>query len=209
MRPIFWTQRVHFGPAPRMDHAMAYDAARQRVVLFGGIDARGTFGDTWLWDGAYWTQVANTGPQARRNHALAYDSVRQQVVLFGGTAGGATRLEDTWIWDGLNWTQVAESGPVPRRAHAMASDNARGLIVLFGGEARDRELSDTWEWDGSEWTQREETGPPLDTTMPWHTIHRVPAWCSSEAARGTWFWTTLGNGTERSGGKCHSSAHLV
>jgi hypothetical protein len=157
--PVFWTQRAHFGPPPRLDHAMAYDAARQRVVLFGGLNIQGTLGDTWVWDGAYWTQVSETGPSPRQFHAMAYDAVRQQVVLFGGSIGGVTRLEDTWVWDGVNWTQVAEKGPPRRRNHAMAWDDVRGLVILFGGEGQDRLLQDTWGWDGAAWSQREEDGP--------------------------------------------------
>lgn len=32
-----WTHRQDFGPSPRWGHAMAYDSARQRLVLFGGL----------------------------------------------------------------------------------------------------------------------------------------------------------------------------
>ena len=154
MLGVFWTQRLHFGPTSRMDHAMAYDAVRQRVVLFGGADTGGSLGDTWVWDGTFWTQVADTGPLARSGHAMAYDSARRQVVLFGGGPG----LVDTWVWDGVAWTQVAETGPSARRDHAMVGDEARGRIVLFGGTDGE-EQGDTWEWDGLAWTQREESGP--------------------------------------------------
>jgi acyl dehydratase len=50
-----WTARQDMGPGPRVFHAMAFDAPRSRVVLFGGspvaIDAEGAQaslrGDTW------------------------------------------------------------------------------------------------------------------------------------------------------------------
>jgi hypothetical protein len=157
MPQLFWTQRLHFGPASRMEHAMAYDAARQRVVLFGGIDAGANLGDTWLWDGTFWTQVADTGPAARSGHAMAYDSIRGQIVLFGGSTG-ATNVQDTWVWDGTAWTQVAETGPSVRKDHGMAFDEARGEVVLFGG-ADATELGDTWVWDGMAWTQKQTSGP--------------------------------------------------
>jgi hypothetical protein len=35
---------------------MAYDAADGQVVLFGGMDSRHFYGDTWTWDGAGWTK---------------------------------------------------------------------------------------------------------------------------------------------------------
>ena len=48
-----WTARQDMGPGPRAGHAMAYDIARDRMVLFGGAaspldDAAATaLGDTW------------------------------------------------------------------------------------------------------------------------------------------------------------------
>jgi hypothetical protein len=40
------------GPEARQDTAMTYDAARQRLVLFGGTSAANVqLGDTWEWDG--------------------------------------------------------------------------------------------------------------------------------------------------------------
>jgi hypothetical protein len=35
------------------------------LVLFGGGDAHGEFGDTWTFDGAKWTQLNVTGPSPR------------------------------------------------------------------------------------------------------------------------------------------------
>ncbi len=133
MPPTHWTQRLHFGPQPRINHSMAYDAARQRVVVFGGVDGNGSsLGDTWVWDGSYWTQVAETGPSAREGHSTAYDAVHQEIVLFGGN-DGATQFADTWTWDGVSWTQVAETGPAARTDHAAAYDEGRNVVTLFGG----------------------------------------------------------------------------
>src|SRR5262245_16947650 len=38
----------------RSAHVMAYDAARERVVLFGGTLVHALLGDTWEWDGVSW-----------------------------------------------------------------------------------------------------------------------------------------------------------
>jgi Galactose oxidase, central domain len=46
----FWTQRQDIGPAERVGHAMAYDANRDRVVLFGGLQDPGGQGDSFLND---------------------------------------------------------------------------------------------------------------------------------------------------------------
>ena len=42
-----WRQNEDIGPIPRSHHAMAYDAKRDRVVLFGGFGSVAPFGDTW------------------------------------------------------------------------------------------------------------------------------------------------------------------
>jgi hypothetical protein len=41
-----WAQRGDFGPRARVT-AMAYDSARNRVVMFGGQGQGQVFGDTW------------------------------------------------------------------------------------------------------------------------------------------------------------------
>jgi hypothetical protein len=134
---------------------MAHDQARQRIALFGGVDASaGPVGDTWEWDGATWVQqYPATSPSARAS-AMAYDAVRQRVMLFGGRNASTSPLGDTWEWDGGNWTQRNPvASPSPRSDHAMACDEARQRVVLFGGGAPSTLFADTWEWDGASWTQ--------------------------------------------------------
>jgi hypothetical protein len=146
------------GPSARSSHAMAYDSARGRAVLFGGTDAINFLDDTWEYDGNSWIKVPTSGPSARQDHAMAYDSARGRVVQFGGTYNSVP-LRDTWEFDGRSWIQVATDGPSARNAHAMAYDVGRGRVVLFGGYDGAGRLGDTWEWDGSAWTQVAKTGP--------------------------------------------------
>ena len=78
-----WTQKSPASPSSRSLHAMAYDAARGQVVLFGGYGG-GFRNDTWVWDGTTWAQKSPaTSPSSRYGHAMAYDAARGQVVLFG------------------------------------------------------------------------------------------------------------------------------
>ncbi|MCG2681743.1 MAG: S8 family serine peptidase, partial [Kiritimatiellae bacterium] len=147
-----WTQKSPAtSPPARYSTAMAYDAARGQVVLFGG-NTTGIMNDTWVWNGSNWTQKSPaTNPPARSSHAMAYDAARGQVVLFGGNSSSGV-LNDTWVWDGSNWTQKSPaSSPPARFIHAMAYDAARGQVVLFGGNGN---LNDTWIWDGSNWSQK-------------------------------------------------------
>jgi hypothetical protein len=163
MAQLLWTQKQDVGPSARSDVAMVFDAARGRVVLFGGAGGAATlFNDTWEWDGENWTQYEDIGPTPRSRHAMAYDSKRGRTVLFGGSAG-TLNLSDTWEWDGDNWTQVADTGPSARGGHAMAYDSLRGRVILFGGDDGQNSFGDTWAWDGADWTQEADTGPPART----------------------------------------------
>lgn len=161
---LFWTQRQDIGPDARSSHALAYDAARQQTILFGGSLQAGSLFDTWSWDGSDWTQLQDIGPEARYAPAMCFDSARKRIVLFGGGggAGGGAAFADTWEWDGADWTQVQDTGPSARYGQAMCFDSARGRIVLFGGHLAGlggAKLADTWEWDGSDWTQVHDEGP--------------------------------------------------
>jgi hypothetical protein len=91
--------------------AIAYDADRKTVVMFGGLYlANSAMDQTWTWDGTTWTKRRPaTIPPARFNHAMAYDASTHSVVLTGGagssTDGTFPALDDTWTWDGVTWTR--------------------------------------------------------------------------------------------------------
>ena len=163
---VLWIQKQNMGPGPRADHAMVWEPARARVLMFGGGGIGATFPtslhcDTWAWDGQFWIQLADTGPSARGGHGMSYDPVTGNVLLFGGRSGENTWWGDTWLWDGEAWIQVADSGPSPRENFAISTDPVRKRVVLFGGGTlpTGASVGDTWEWDGSEWVQRQDVGP--------------------------------------------------
>ena len=84
---------------------MAYDASRNKVLLFGGYDGIDYFRDTWTRDGSAWVQEAPAmSPSKRSRMGMAYDAARAEVVLFGGGIGETT-FDDTWTWDGTTWTR--------------------------------------------------------------------------------------------------------
>jgi hypothetical protein len=152
-------------PPKRFHHAMVYDRARKKVVLFGGnngeISAQPYLSDTWEWDGASWTQKSPPrAPSARSNAAMAYDDQSQRVVLFGGFFQG--ELGDTWEWDGASWSEkTSATAPSARSDAAMAYDSSRKKLILFGGMHEvDGTKNDTWQWDGSAWTQLSPASSP-------------------------------------------------
>ncbi|MCK6547644.1 hypothetical protein L6R52_17470, partial [Myxococcota bacterium] len=157
-----WRFAAPGGPPPRYAPVLAYDSARDRVVMFGGIsayefvlDTYQTFSDTWEWDGRAWHDVTPAGDRPRTASAMTYDAARGRTVLFDGAR--------TWLWDGARWTVVTGSGPSPRSGARMVYDAARQVVVLYGGGvlATDRRLDDTWLWDGAVW--RVQTPPTRPT----------------------------------------------
>lgn len=151
-------------PPGRFDHAMAYDSARDRVVVFGGRNGNSSnHGDTWELQGSEWQQRnPQFSPAARMRTPLVYDSLRQVCVLFGGINDQNQYFTDTWLYNGTTWTPTYQNGPPARYDHVMAFDSLRGRVVLFGGsQGTGGGLADTWEWDGTSWTLRTPaTSPP-------------------------------------------------
>jgi hypothetical protein len=163
-----WTQVCGDGTAwtcsqvGRSSHGLAYDAIRERVVMFGGSGSA-TSGETYEWDGFEWSLVCGFGtcgtsgtPEPRWGLGLVYDAARAKTLLFGGN--GASRYDDTWEWDGSAWTQVCRRPtdcprPLRRGMHMVAYDAARARVVLAGGYGDESAQADTWEWDGASWTQ--------------------------------------------------------
>jgi hypothetical protein len=150
-------------PAPRGLHAMAYDAQRERVVLFGGLVDELFMhlgNDTWEYDGTDWEEMTPTeSPPAKAYHALAYDSARGVTVMYGGMGVSDLGTTETWEYDGTTWTErTLDPVPMPLFAHGLAYHGGRGATVLFGGTEGSNAWAYTWEYDGTTWT---ETSPPI------------------------------------------------
>jgi hypothetical protein len=174
-------------PGHRYGHAMAYDQARARMVVFGGTApnfycATGLCNDVWEWDGAagLWqkrTPAGGAQPSPRTQHAMVYDPVAKRVLVFGGSDGSFR--QDLWQWDGAaaTWTDVTPAGakPSPRQNAGLVWDSARNRAVLFGGGETDgaNPKSDTWEWDGVTWADR--TGTPAPPARQGHGMAFHPA----------------------------------
>jgi hypothetical protein len=143
-------------PTARVWNAMAYDSARDRLVIAGGVVGLASgLSDVWEWTGSEWLELTpsagSPGPGFRALAAMAYDPIREESILFGGLgdpqgtecADGNTPLDDafctrgdTWRWDGHSWTRLCDEsscGVPSRYHHSMAFDPDRGQIVMYGG----------------------------------------------------------------------------
>ena len=170
-----WQQLIVDVPSVRGEAGFAFDSARRRIVLFGGIAHVGGIhtmrNDTWEWDGAGWSLVPTaTTPSPRGGHAMAYDASRRRIVMFGGKAAlpVSAALGDTWEFDGSHWALISPThAPAPRTGAAAVYDSKRHRIVLFGGlDSSGGALDETWEWDGNDWSELTGTPRPSPRTGP-------------------------------------------
>ena len=160
-------------PAPTHLEAVAFDAARRRLVLFGGarlVDSTWTDqNETWEWDGRRWHAMPplTDAPAARRGHALAYDPGERRVVLVGGvrTRAGSTSddaFDDTWTYDGQQWAR-GPSLPV-MSGHGLVHDAAGRTMLLLGYTGRETHAARRlviWRRTPNGWTFADSSGPML------------------------------------------------
>lgn len=151
-------------PAPRYGASMAYDAADQELVLFGGCQTGGCYpalGDTWGFYGGQWhdlSSLVGTAPSARGFSVFAWESSLSELILFGGEAGNGSSvryLADTWGFAHNVWTNLTSNltGPAPpARASAVMASVGSVSPVLFGGRSAGGYLADTWSFGGTAWT---------------------------------------------------------
>jgi hypothetical protein len=138
LRTSTWSQLPAKGLSGRQIMAAVYDAARDRMLVFGGIGNWrtlghfGTVNDLGILDLAHpdrWQVVpaAASGPLPRYGHALALDAGTDRLVLVGGdtifeeTEGILTKAptRDTWVAqlsrlgvdDSVAWEPLGGLGP--------------------------------------------------------------------------------------------------
>jgi hypothetical protein len=152
------------GPSPRTGAVVAYDAARQALVVFGGYPGPGytTLTDTWTLQGGTWHLMQpRVSPPVLDGAIFVYDPVRKVTILYGPQRRplGTPTVTDTWTWDGQTWSKVTVGSAPSLWTSTGAFDQARGVLVVFGVQFGGS--PETWTWDGSRWTQRKPaTSPP-------------------------------------------------
>ncbi len=158
-------------PSATNRYGVAYDARRERLVIFGG--ERDDFSvltrNTWAWDGTDWFLINGSKPVPRERAStfMAYDPVRDAMVLFGGESfdddGQRITRSDVWEHDGADWDEVTPSGTGPEYGDFFFEDGAFffhpgarsvQLIARMTGRVPQGTATDQlerWEWDGTAW----------------------------------------------------------
>lgn len=166
-----WVERsdvIASSPTWRMRHAMTYDSAQKRVVLFGGTVIVGDHLESenvvWDYDGTRWRlrEITGEAPIARNFAAMQYLAPLGAVVLFGGY--GPTRLGDTWLLRENTWQRLTlPTSPSARNAASITFDEVSNRLVLHGGWSESGHTNDTWTFSLS--TIEAERDKCLDSTI--------------------------------------------
>jgi len=137
-------------PSARSKQAMAYDQARNKIVLFGGWDGNSVFSDTWEWNGEDWRNLKpDHHPSARCCHAMAYDPNFGKVVMYGGwdSVTGAF-YNDVWLWDGVDWEEMDATGLPLMSGHSMSESPKENQVVSVSAAI----YVNTWVLSDGQWT---------------------------------------------------------
>ena len=148
---VFETIEQRNAPPARALHGFAYDAARDRYLLFGGVSQRAMYDDVWsmrLVDGvAEWEQLeVERGPGERYGFAYAMDDAGDRFIVFSGAipAQGLVCARDAWALNLAGdlpvWERVTdeENTPEGRRNPQWAFDPASRRLYITGGTADGR-----------------------------------------------------------------------
>jgi len=125
-------------PTAGEDMALAYDAARHRLLLYGGKgDDDVNRNELWSFDLAAgrWQQIRADGPQPppREDHSLVVDTANDQLVLFGGEDGDTSPA--TWTFDlrASRWQEITHRSAPALESHSAIYDPRGKRMVVFGG----------------------------------------------------------------------------
>lgn len=148
-------------PGERHSPQWGYDAARNRVLVFGGYGSHYVgwnyeyLNDVWELDldgTPKWHELfpAGQAPSGRLAGAAVYDPMRQRFVGFGGTIAEPV---DTWVLNlrgQANWQPLPIDGDRPYGHWGMTSvyDARRDRMLIFGGSTDDGYYganNDVWE----------------------------------------------------------------
>ncbi len=145
-----WTRLDAAGmaPFPRWLHTAIYDAARDRMVVFGGNGSGGDqSNDTHAlsFSGApAWVAIEPSGGLPPRTflHSAIYDPLRRRMVVYGGKGLFLSQPSpDVWslsLDDAPTWSRLETSTqPLGRLGHSGVYDAENDQMVIFGGSDSD------------------------------------------------------------------------
>lgn len=154
-----WTQvAAQGGPGARMWHTALFDAARDRLVVYGGADETAFnddaryFSDLWAYDpeADAWSELpfGVFGPAGRFWGAITHDTAEDRYLLFAGHDDGQLgNRNDLWGYDAEAqvWAQHGDEDTYNRPANGFCDFPADFTIVAEG--TPERRNAHSWVWN--------------------------------------------------------------
>ena len=140
-------------PGRRCLHSASYDAARHRMIIYGG-QRSGPLDDIWALDlvTQRWSELTPPErPGGRFYTANVYDAGNDRVLIFGGNLGSPGLSNELWSFDLKleTWALLEPMGdpPAPREGATTIFLEEQGRMVAFGGTT-DTHTNELWLLDG-------------------------------------------------------------
>jgi hypothetical protein len=143
-------------PEPRFAHSAVYDAAAQRMIVYGGsIDWGFGLDDVWSldlsggWEQARWTRLAPAGPKpvGRFDHAAVYLPDPGWMLVYGGS-DGISELSELLALDlgaePPRWLELRAGANRPSVLRGLAATTMEGQAIFQGGWGEGAAESLTW-----------------------------------------------------------------
>jgi hypothetical protein len=160
-------------PVPRELCSGVYDAANDRMVVFGGwrygLEGGYAFSDVWalpLSGAPHWTQLfPDLATKVGARSSTVYDPARGRMIVFGGHAGqqGTMSADATVVSlrSAAVFDRVIPAGmvPAPRYGQVATWDAAGDQMLVFGGWSPNAYTNDTYVLDFGGFTL--DAGPNL------------------------------------------------
>jgi hypothetical protein len=149
-------------PPVRQSAAIAYDRARDKVVLYGGNvlaadeESFELRDDTWEFDGLQWKRVATGSNPKVAKPILEYDATRNQLLLVGLNETGTAKVMYRYASADEAWVALtpATMPTCVNDGHMVYREDTE-KVLFFGGVCATGTpaLEEGFEWDGSNWTK--------------------------------------------------------
>jgi prepilin-type N-terminal cleavage/methylation domain-containing protein len=155
-----WTKLTPTGTPPdgRYAHTAVWDAARNKMYVFGGYSNNTGlyYSDLWSYDASAnsWTKLTPGGVSRPiiAFHSAVWDSLRSKMYTFGGY-NGASYFNDIFTYDAVanTWTGITPSGTAPgkRYEHSAVYDGSSDKMFVFGGYNAGVYNNEIWSYNGA------------------------------------------------------------
>ncbi len=157
-----WTLLPGNGPVTaRIATPAVFDSATNQMIIFGGLDERGSLDDVealtnanGLGGAADWVSPIANGvpgsPPSRSSHSGVYDETNSRMIVFAGCTSTPgpdgvcvlPALNDVWVLTNANglggiptWIQLLPTGgpPAGRVGHTAVYDSGTNSMIAFAG----------------------------------------------------------------------------